>query len=166
MNHFRQAPSKENELIFKNSIIYHNIKRKAPIYMQQWVKLVAISDLKKFCTSMGNQTLVSHIPCECHNHKITEDTLLCDIHSSKEVACPHVFGGQASHWPPIWNIGVFPKWNRNSLNSANLINHLNMNWSQFKDPVSNICLVGTVVASWSLTQGVTGWQVWALLLQW
>ena len=27
-----------------------------------------------------------------------------------------------------------------------------MNWSQFKDPVSHMCLAGTVVASWSLTQ--------------
>ena len=30
---------------------------------------------------------------------------------------------------------VLPKWNRNSLNSANRINHINMNWAQFKDPV-------------------------------
>ena len=34
-----------------------------------------------------------------------------------------------------------------------------MNWSQFKDPVSNTCLVGAEVASWSVTQEVTGWQV-------
>ena len=31
-----------------------------------------------------------------------------------------------------------------------------MNWAQFKDPVSHMCLVGTVVASWSLTQEVAG----------
>ena len=31
-----------------------------------------------------------------------------------------------------------------------------MNWNQFKDPVSNMCLAGTVVSSWSLTQEVTG----------
>ena len=31
-----------------------------------------------------------------------------------------------------------------------------MNWSKFKDPVSHMCLAGTVVASWSLAQGVTG----------
>ena len=31
-----------------------------------------------------------------------------------------------------------------------------MNWAQFKDPVSHMCLAGTVVASWSLTQEVTG----------
>ena len=66
-------------------------------------------------------------------------------------------------------IGVLPKWNRNSLNSANsvnLINHWSMNWSQFKDPVSNMYLAGTVVASWSLRQEVAGWRVRAILLQW
>ena len=31
-----------------------------------------------------------------------------------------------------------------------------MNWGQFKDPVSRMCLAVTVVASWSLTQEVTG----------
>ena len=31
-----------------------------------------------------------------------------------------------------------------------------MNWAQFKDPVSRMCLAGTVVASWSLTQEVAG----------
>ena len=31
-----------------------------------------------------------------------------------------------------------------------------MNWAQFKDPVSHMCLAGTVVASWSLTQDVAG----------
>ena len=39
-----------------------------------------------------------------------------------------------------------------------------MNWIQFKDPVSHICLAGTVVASWTLTKKVVGWQVQALLL--
>ena len=34
-----------------------------------------------------------------------------------------------------------------------------MNWAQFKDPVSQMCLAGAVVASWSLTQEMTGWQV-------
>ena len=29
-----------------------------------------------------------------------------------------------------------------------------MNWAQFKDPVSHMCLVSAVVASWSLTQEV------------
>ena len=31
-----------------------------------------------------------------------------------------------------------------------------MNCSQFKDPVSDMYVVGTVVASWSLTQEVAG----------
>ena len=29
-----------------------------------------------------------------------------------------------------------------------------MNWVQFKDPVTHMCLAGTVVASWHLTQEV------------
>ena len=39
-----------------------------------------------------------------------------------------------------------------------------MNWAQFKDPVSHMCLAGAVVASWPLTQDVARWQVQALLL--
>ena len=31
-----------------------------------------------------------------------------------------------------------------------------MNWAQFKDPVSHMCLAGTAVTSWSLTQEVAG----------
>ena len=31
-----------------------------------------------------------------------------------------------------------------------------MNWAQIKNPVSHVCLVGDVVASWSLTQEVAG----------
>ena len=54
--------------------------------------------------------------------------------------------------------GVFPKCNRNSLNSVNSGKLINQ-WAQFKDPVSHMCLAGTVVASWSLTQDVAGWQV-------
>ena len=38
-----------------------------------------------------------------------------------------------------------------SANSGNLINHRSMNWAQFKDPVSHMCLAGSVVASMSLT---------------
>ena len=53
----------------------------------------------------------------------------------------------------------------NSVNSGNLINHWSMNWAQFKDFASHIYLAGIVVASWSLTQEVAGWQVQALLLQ-
>ena len=34
-----------------------------------------------------------------------------------------------------------------------------MNWDQFKDLVSHICLAGTVVAAWSLTQEVAWWRV-------
>ena len=52
---------------------------------------------------------------------------------------------------------VFSKWNRNSVNlgiSFNLINHWSMNWSQSKDSVSDMCLAGTVEASWSVKQKV------------
>ena len=31
-----------------------------------------------------------------------------------------------------------------------------MKWAQFKDPVAHMCLAGTVVASWYLTQEVAG----------
>ena len=31
-----------------------------------------------------------------------------------------------------------------------------MNWAQFKDPVSHMCLAGTLVASQSVTQEVAG----------
>ena len=44
----------------------------------------------------------------------------------------------------------------NTANSGNRINHRSINWSQFKDPVSHICLPDTVVASWPLTQEVAG----------
>ena len=56
-------------------------------------------------------------------------------------------------------IGVFPKWNRNSVNptiSTNRLNHWSMISGQFKDPVSHLFLAGAAVASWSLSQGVTG----------
>ena len=43
--------------------------------------------------------------------------------------------------------GDFPKWNRNSVNLGILINHWNMNWSQFKDPVSHMCLAGSILVS-------------------
>ena len=59
----------------------------------------------------------------------------------------HLFKkGSSAGVPASWNveIGVFPKWNRNSLNSANLINHWNMIWAQFKNHVSHMCLTGTV----------------------
>ena len=44
--------------------------------------------------------------------------------------------------------GVFPKWAEllvNSTNSGNLINRRSMNCIQFKDPVSHMCLAGTVI---------------------
>ena len=31
-----------------------------------------------------------------------------------------------------------------------------MNWAEFKDPVSPVCLAVAVVASWSLTQETVG----------
>ena len=67
----------------------------------------------------------------------------------------------------LWESGVFPKWSRNSLNignSENLINHWSMKWVHFQDPVFNMYLAGTLVASWSLTQDAAGWQVQVLLL--
>ena len=68
------------------------------------------------------------------------------------------FGGLSAEKWQFWliinmlHIGVFPKWTELSVNSDNLINHWSMNWNQFKDPTSNVCLAGTVVACWSLTQ--------------
>ena len=44
----------------------------------------------------------------------------------------------------------------NSANSGNLINHSSMNWGQFKDPVSQMCLAGVVLASLTLIQEVAG----------
>ena len=44
----------------------------------------------------------------------------------------------------------------NSANSGNLINQSSMNWAEFKDPLSHVCLAGDVVASWSLTQEMAG----------
>ena len=41
-------------------------------------------------------------------------------------------------------------------NSGNLINQWIMNSDQFKDPVSHMCLAGTVIASWSVAQEVAG----------
>ena len=36
------------------------------------------------------------------------------------------------------------------------LNHRSMNWAQFKDPVSHMCLAGAVVASWFITQETAG----------
>ena len=61
----------------------------------------------------------------------------------------------------------------NSANLENLINHWSMNWVQFKDPVSHMCLAGAVVLSLTLTQEVNtrnqqqklisneDWKTWA-----
>ena len=38
-----------------------------------------------------------------------------------------------------------------------------MNWAQYKDPVSHMCLAGTVVASWSLTQEMAGSNPFTLI---
>ena len=59
-------------------------------------------------------------------------------------------------WVQCMNSGVYPKWNGNSANSWNLINHWSMNLGQFKDPACYLWLTDAVVASWSLTQEVAG----------
>ena len=38
-----------------------------------------------------------------------------------------------------------------------------MNLVQFKDPLSHMCLAGTVVASWSLTQEVAGSNTFTIM---
>ena len=38
-----------------------------------------------------------------------------------------------------------------------------MNWDQLKDPVSHMCLVGAVVASWSLTHEVAGSSLFTVM---
>ena len=35
---------------------------------------------------------------------------------------------------------------------------LKHDWAQLKDPVSHMCLASAVIASWSLTREVAGWQ--------
>ena len=44
----------------------------------------------------------------------------------------------------------------NSANSRKLINHWSINWAEFKDPHCYLCLHGTVVACWFITQEVWG----------
>ena len=39
-----------------------------------------------------------------------------------------------------------------------------MNWAQFTDPISHMCLAGAVVACQFLTLEVAGWQVRVLLM--
>ena len=56
----------------------------------------------------------------------------------------------------------FSKWSRAFIELSEFSkfrqseNHWNMNWAQFKAPVSHMCLAGAVVASWFLTQEVAG----------
>ena len=38
-----------------------------------------------------------------------------------------------------------------------------MNWDQLQDPVPHMCLAGTVVAFWSLTQEVAGSSHFAMV---
>ena len=58
----------------------------------------------------------------------------------------------------IYSLDFFPKSAEISVNSGNRINQWSMNWSQFKDRVSNMCLAGAVVVvvCWSLTQELAG----------
>ena len=66
------------------------------------------------------------------------------------------FFHQKVHWSFFQ---VDQKFSLNSvilMNSGNLINHWSMNWAQFQDSVSHMCLAGAVVASWSLTEEVAG----------
>ena len=43
----------------------------------------------------------------------------------------------------VWDVSrVFPV---NSENVGNVINHRSMNWAQFKDSISHMCLAGAVV---------------------
>ena len=49
-----------------------------------------------------------------------------------------------------------------SVNSGNLVNHWSMNWGQFKDPLSYMCLSDTEVACCPLTIEVADWNTVAL----
>ena len=52
------------------------------------------------------------------------------------------------------NIGVFPKWKGNAVNSAKLIYYCNINWGHFKNPFYYLCLTGAMVTSRYLIQEV------------
>ena len=59
--------------------------------------------------------------------------------------------------PDILTLTEFsPNGTENSMNLGNQINQRSMNWGQLEGLVSHVCLAGAVVASWSLTQEVTG----------
>ena len=51
-----------------------------------------------------------------------------------------------------WSLLVM---NMNSPKSGDLINHWSINWDQFEDLVSDMCLPGSVEVSWSLTREAT-----------
>ena len=38
-----------------------------------------------------------------------------------------------------------------------------MNWAQFKDPVSHLCLAGVALTCWSLTQKEAGSNAFAVM---
>ena len=74
-------------------------------------------------------------------------------------SCYYVSMSRYSMVAKFKNIKLIPKWNGNSLNSANsqnLKNHWSMNWGQVKGPHCYLCLSATVVASWFRTQEVAG----------
>ena len=82
-----------------------------------------------------------------HRNFVLVMTLICDCHGTR---IPSLFTGTLVFFLNGAELSLIP------VISVNLINHWSMNWAQFKDPVSHMCLVGTVVASWSLTQEVAG----------
>ena len=47
----------------------------------------------------------------------------------------------------------------NLMNTGNLINHLSINWGQFKYPLCKLCLYGAVVSSLSLMQEFVGSRI-------
>ena len=50
----------------------------------------------------------------------------------------------------------FPKMERKFSKFRESTNQWSMNWGQFKDPVSHLCVAGAVVPSWSLTLVAAG----------
>ena len=65
------------------------------------------------------------------------------------------------------NNGVFPKWSRTFTEFSEFREtdkSPKHELGSIKDPISHMCLAGTVVACWSLTQEVAVWQVWVLLM--
>ena len=85
---------------------------------------------------------------------------------SKLRVYPHWVSASADNAGLWWRLGVGlgpickrhhrPALTADADTAANLINHWSMKWDQFKDPISHLCLAGSVVASWSLRQEVAG----------